>query len=105
MSQDCLDDIDRAVMYVSSQKYLIDDLNFLRVIIGTERYYFVYDDESRDETHRSFGRFAENPELSFCWYHAAILSLKLRQESHEQKVSKKSNSTLTHDLDDLIYGS
>lgn len=56
------------------------ELNCLAVVKGEERYIFLYDDESRVETLRVFGRFAANPDLSFTWYDAAVLSQKLRQE-------------------------
>ena len=48
---------------------------------GKERYVFLYDDENRAETLRTLGRFASNPELSFTWYDAAVLSQRIRQES------------------------
>ena len=35
------------------------------------------------ETLRVLGRYASNPELSFTWYDAAVLSQKIRQESHK----------------------
>jgi hypothetical protein len=61
------------------------DINVLALVKGEERYVFLYDDASRAETLRTLGRFASNPELSFSWYDAAVLSQKIRQES--QKVS------------------
>jgi hypothetical protein len=36
---------------------------------------------SRAETLRTLGRFASNPQLSFTWYDAAVLSQKIRQET------------------------
>ncbi len=55
------------------------DINVLALVKGTERYVFLYDDASRAETLRTLGRFASNPELSFSWYDAAVLSQKVRQ--------------------------
>jgi hypothetical protein len=46
MSYDNLDVIDRVIANISIQKYKIESLNFLRIIKCTERYYFVYDDDS-----------------------------------------------------------
>jgi hypothetical protein len=43
-----------------------------------EQYLFTYDSETRPEILRTFGRFASNPELSFTWYDAAVLSQKVR---------------------------
>ena len=57
------------------------DINVLALVKGEERYVFLYDDASRAETLRVLGRFASNPELSFTWYDAAVLSQKIRQES------------------------
>ena len=56
------------------------DINVLALVKGQERYVFLYDDSSRAETLRTLGRFASNPELSFTWYDAAVLSQKIRQE-------------------------
>lgn len=55
-----------------------DDINVLALIKGKERYIFLYDDSQRAEALRSLGRFASNPELSFSWYDAAVLSQKIR---------------------------
>lgn len=55
------------------------DINVLALVKGEERYVFLFDDASRAETLRVLGRFASNPELSFSWYDAAILSQKVRQ--------------------------
>jgi hypothetical protein len=57
------------------------DINVLALVKGDERYVFLYDDANRAETLRTLGRYASNPELSFTWYDAAVLSQKIRQES------------------------
>ena len=57
-----------------------DDINVLALIKGKERYIFLYDDSHRAEALRMLGRHASNPELSFSWYDAAVLSQKIRQE-------------------------
>jgi hypothetical protein len=54
------------------------DINVLALAKGSERYLFLFNDTSRTETLRTLGRFASNPELSFSWYDAAILSQKIR---------------------------
>jgi hypothetical protein len=53
----------------------------LALVKGSERYVFLYTEANRAETLRTLGRFASNPELSFSWYDAAVLSQKIRQES------------------------
>jgi len=55
------------------------DINVLALVKGNERYIFLYDDASRAEALRTLGRYASNPELSFTWYDAAVLSQKIRQ--------------------------
>ncbi len=57
------------------------DTNMLALVKGSERYVFLYTESNRAETLRTLGRFASNPELSFSWYDAAVLSQKIRQES------------------------
>jgi len=54
------------------------DINVLALVKGEERYIFLFDDEHRAETLRTLGRYASNPELSFTWYDAAVLSQKIR---------------------------
>ena len=56
------------------------EINVLALIKGEERYIFLFDDDHRAETLRSLGRYASNPELSFTWYDAAVLSQKIRQQ-------------------------
>ena len=55
-----------------------DDINVLALIKGNERYVFLYEDSQRAQALRTLGRFASNPDLSFSWYDAAVLSQKLR---------------------------
>ena len=57
------------------------EINVLALVKGEERYIFLFDDNHRAETLRTFGRYASNPDLSFTWYDAAVLSQKLRQTS------------------------
>lgn len=67
-----------------------DDINVLALVKGKERYVFLYEDSQRAKTLRTLGRFASNPELSFSWYDAAVLSQKLRNNvpSKEIKVDE-----------------
>lgn len=57
------------------------DINVLALVKGAERYVFLFDDASRAEALRVLGRYASNPELSFTWYDAAVLSQKVRQSA------------------------
>ncbi len=60
---------------------MTQEINVLALVKGQERYVFLYDDASRAEALRVLGRYASNPDLSFTWYDAAVLSQKIRQES------------------------
>ena len=57
-----------------------EEINVLALVKGEERYVFLYKDECRSEVLRTLGRFASNPDLSFTWYDAAVLSQRIRQE-------------------------
>ena len=50
----------------------------LALVKGEEKYVFLFDSKNRAETLRQLGRYASNPELSFTWYDAAVLSQKIR---------------------------
>jgi hypothetical protein len=78
-----------------------EDINVLALVKGAERYVFLYDDSSRAETLRVLGRYASNPELSFTWYDAAVLSQKIRQESHKTPSTRRFNIPLATDKDDF----
>ena len=67
---------------------MTEDINVLALVKGDERYVFLYDDASRAEALRTLGRFASNPELSFSWYDAAVLSQRIRQESRSRTQSE-----------------
>ena len=84
------------------------DTNMLALVKGSERYVFLYTESNRAETLRTLGRFASNPELSFSWYDAAVLSQKIRQESikatqplsHEhQPISRRYNLPISGEKD------
>ena len=59
----------------------ISDINVLCLIKGEERYTFLYHDDQRSECLKKLGRFASNPELSFSWFDAAVLSKRIRDEA------------------------
>lgn len=77
------------------------DINVLALVKGSERYVFLYDDSSRAETLRTLGRYASNPELSFTWYDAAVLSQKIRQESQKSLPVSRFDLPLPTDQDEL----
>jgi hypothetical protein len=61
------------------------DINVVALVTGTERYVFLYDDESRDAALRAIGRQAANPDLSFSWHDAAVLGDKVRAGTPKPK--------------------
>lgn len=63
---------------------MTQDINVLALVKGNERYIFLFDDNNRAETLRMLGRYASNPDLSFTWYDAAVLSQKIRQTAEQQ---------------------
>lgn len=68
------------------------DINVLALVKGTERYVFLYNEQNRAETLRVLGRYASDPELSFTWYDAAVLSQKIRQESQQKAMKSNPNA-------------
>ena len=76
------------------------DINVLALVKGSERYVFLYDDESRAATLRTLGRYASNPELTFTWYDAAVLSQKIRQESQQSTSADRISLPLPTDSDE-----
>jgi hypothetical protein len=60
-------------------------MNVLALVKGTERYVFLYDDESHRALLQAMGRYAADADLSFTWYDAAVLSQKVRRLRDEQR--------------------
>jgi len=60
-------------------------MNVLALVKGSERYVFLYDDESLRPLLQTLGRYAADPDLSFTWYDAAILSQKVRRIRDERR--------------------
>lgn len=56
------------------------DVHVIALAKGNEQYVFLYDNANKTNVLRKLGRFASNPELSFSWRDAAVLSLKIRGE-------------------------
>lgn len=78
-----------------------EDINVLALVKGRERYVFLYQDSQRAQVLRTLGRFASNPELTFSWYDAAVLSQKVRhnQELAESQLPHRVNSPQSSDLE------
>ena len=57
------------------------DINAAALTKGEEKYIFLFKDDRRSEILRTLGEYAENPNLSFTWHDAAVLSQKIRKVS------------------------
>ncbi len=71
-------------------------VNVLALIKSEERYVFVYDDESTDRALRIMGEYAADPELSFSWYDAAVMSQRIAQArtKHQQAIRQQAYNAL-----------
>lgn len=54
-------------------------VNVLALVKDGERFVFLYDETSVSTLLQTLGRYAADPELSFSWYDAAVLSQKVRR--------------------------
>jgi len=66
------------------------EVNVLALVKGDEQYLFLFDDSNRVETLRLLGRYAADPDLSFSWYDAAVLSQKIRSTMSAATLSSSS---------------
>lgn len=57
----------------------MSDTNITALVKGNERYIYVYRDDQRADVLRAFGRHATNPELSFSWMDACVMSQRVRE--------------------------
>ncbi|MBW3540509.1 MAG: hypothetical protein KY476_09570 [Planctomycetes bacterium] len=66
-------------------------VNVLALVKESERYIFLYDDDSSAALLQQLGRFAADGELSFTWYDAAVLSQKVRRQSEQRRQTTQQN--------------
>lgn len=55
------------------------DKMLVSLVKGSEKYVFIFSLDRRSAFFHTLGRFAANPELSFTWYDAAVLSKRTRE--------------------------
>ena len=67
--------------------------NVLALVKESERYIFLYDDDSPAELLQTLGKYAADKEMSFTWYDAAILSQKVRRLTRERETAPTSRLT------------
>ena len=60
-------------------KNMENSVNVLALVKDDERYVFLYDENSVPQLLQMLGRYAADPELTFSWYDAAVLSQKVRR--------------------------
>ena len=86
---------------------MADDINMLALAKGEEKYVFLFDDKNRSETLRQLGKYASDPDLSFTWYDAAVLSQKIRTVSEENNSRFDTNAIVeaadSNDPEDLFH--
>lgn len=66
-------------------------MNVLALVKDSERYVFLYDEESTATLLQTLGRFAADKEMSFTWYDAAVLSQKVRRLREEADAEERNN--------------
>jgi hypothetical protein len=59
------------------------ELNVLALFKGSERFIFVYDDESRDELIDTIRHSAADPRTAINWFDAGVLTERARQQGKE----------------------
>ena len=64
------------------------NINVLALVKGDEKYIFLFNEKNRKKTLRQLGRFASNPDLSFTWYDAAVMSQKVRKLTSIEEAMK-----------------
>lgn len=54
-------------------------VNILALVKDSERFVFLYDEDSGEELLDTLGKYAADDDLSFSWYDAAMLSQRVRR--------------------------
>lgn len=60
------------------------EINVLALVKDRERFVFLYDEESIGKLLEQLGHYAADPELSFTWYDAAVLSQRVRKLQEQE---------------------
>ena len=60
-----------------------EDIHLVALVKGSERYVFLFAHARWVELLRLVARYAANPDLSFSWYDAAVISQKVRSLTDE----------------------
>lgn len=65
-------------------------VSVVTLVRGEEHYVFVFQPQKRTELLRLLGRYAADPNLSFNWYDAAVLSQRIREMMPAESMPLKS---------------
>jgi hypothetical protein len=71
---------------VGKEKPVAQDLNFVLLTKGDQRFAILYAEDRRAEALRQLGRWASSPDLGFSWLDAACLSLRIKQQAQEAEM-------------------
>ena len=86
---------------------MAEEMNMLALVKGEEKYVFLFGDTNRSETLRQLGKYASDPDLSFTWYDAAVLSQKIRAVTSENNLRFDPDAMLepadSNDPDENLY--
>jgi len=63
-------------------------VNVLALVRDGQRYVFMYDDNSVETVLAQLAEFANDPELDFTWYDAAMLSQRVRHLQAEEEEAR-----------------
>jgi len=66
---------------------MTEDFHVMALCKGEERYIFIISEDCAGEARRTMSRYAVDPELSFTWHDAAVMSQKLRNEMNNHGMS------------------
>lgn len=73
----------RGMLPTQGPTAMAQDVNVLALLKGTERYVFVYDDDSHAELLQAVRDQAAAPDLSLTWFDANVLTRKAREQFAE----------------------
>ena len=73
-------------------------MNVLALVKNSERYIFLYDDESIDYLLQTLGKYASDKDLIFNWYDAAVLSQKVKRLKEEKLEEDRINNNRLEDI-------
>jgi hypothetical protein len=68
-------------------------VNVLALVRDGQRYVFLYDDQSTEQVQAQMAAFAEDHELDFTWYDAAVLSQRVRELHASSEDTAESRQT------------